>query len=80
MNDLRSPMANRITTRRGLLKQGVNIAAAGALSAQTLGPTQRIKYIATRELAAFHPERGDFAVGVCIGNHIALARMNGHAL
>jgi hypothetical protein len=36
-------------------------------SAQTLGLTQRIKYIATRELAAFHPERGDFAVSVGIG-------------
>ena len=31
MNGLCSPMANRITTRRGLLKQGVNMAAAGAL-------------------------------------------------
>lgn len=36
-------------------------------SAQSLDPSQRIKYIATRELAAFHPERGDFAVSVCIG-------------
>jgi carbonic anhydrase len=31
MNDVRSPMANRITTRRGLLEQGVKMAAAGAL-------------------------------------------------
>jgi hypothetical protein len=36
-------------------------------SAQSLEPAQRIKYIATRELAAFQPERGDFAVTVCIG-------------
>ena len=31
MNDSRSPMAIRVTTRRGLLKQGVSMAAGGAL-------------------------------------------------
>lgn len=36
-------------------------------SAQSLDPVQRIKYIATRDLFALHPERGDFAVSVCIG-------------
>lgn len=38
-----------------------------ASSAQSLEIAQRIKYIATRELAAFHPARGEFAVSICIG-------------
>jgi hypothetical protein len=36
-------------------------------TAQGLEPTQRTHYIAMRELAASHPERGDFTVSVCIG-------------
>lgn len=34
---------------------------------QSLEPSQRIQYIATRQLVALHPERGEFAVTVCIG-------------
>jgi hypothetical protein len=36
-------------------------------SAQSLHPARRIKCIATQELVAFHPERGEFAVSVRIG-------------
>jgi hypothetical protein len=36
-------------------------------SVQSLDPSRRIQYIATRELTASHPEQGEFAVSVCIG-------------
>jgi hypothetical protein len=36
-------------------------------SAQSLDPSRRTQYIATRELTASHPEQGEFAVGVYIG-------------
>jgi hypothetical protein len=36
-------------------------------SVQSLDPSRRIHYIATRELTASHPEQGEFAVSVCIG-------------
>jgi hypothetical protein len=36
-------------------------------AAQAPDPAHRIKYIAIRELGAFHPERGTFAVTFCIG-------------
>jgi hypothetical protein len=36
-------------------------------SSQGLEPVQRAKYIATREMIAFRPERGKFAVSVCVG-------------
>ncbi len=36
-------------------------------SSQALDLARRIRYIATRELTAFHPDRGEFLVTVCIG-------------
>jgi hypothetical protein len=36
-------------------------------SSQALDPARRTKYMATRDLTAFHPDRGGFVVTVCIG-------------
>jgi len=36
-------------------------------SSQALDPARRVRYIANRELTAFHPDRGGFVVTVCIG-------------